>query len=236
MGDMTLAACRVEVRLDLDNRSVVDLPDGRVDRWLNWTLHHCTNPKVYMHPRLRVTENVTLVTATNQYILTGDTGTREVWMVMGVRNTQALVGQPLYPKSRKWFRRQVQDAPGRPSYYMHTSTPASLSVLQVYNSPSVEYNGQVLAVEEYCRHIPWIVNAETVLDVMWDEVLIAGGIWRGWRAMNQPVFADRALVDYAALINEIREREGLEAIEDPRSFDLDIGGFGAPRYSSYGRG
>lgn len=234
MGDMTLAESIVEVRQDLDGRSIIALPDARIERWLKWTLDHVANPKVYMHPRLYITENVTLVTATSQYVL--GTNDREIWLVIGVKNTQALTGYPLYPKNRKWFRRRIQDAPGRPSYYMHTSTAAALNVLQLYNAPDATHNGQVLEVEEYVKHVDWETAEYTVLDAMWDEVVVMGAIWRGWRSLNQPVFADRALADYASLINEIRERDGLEAIEDPRAFDLDVGGHGSPRYTQYGRG
>jgi hypothetical protein len=232
MGDMTRAEIILQVRQDLDGRSVVDLPDARVGVWLDATLNHVTNPKVYMHPRLYVTENVTLVTGTNEYVL-GNAGTREVWLVIGVRNSTANQEYPLYPKGRKYFRRLQQSPQGRPSYYAHISDPTNLSILKVYNTPAIEYNGQILEVEEYCKHLTW--TTDHVLDAMWDEVLIAGGVWRGWKSLNQPVFQDRALSDYAALINEIREREGLEIIEDPRSFDVDPGGFGSPRYAQYGR-
>ena len=167
MGDMSLAECRVQVRQDLDGRSVAALPNARVDQWLNWTLHHVSNPKVFMHPRLHVFENVTLVAGTNQYAL-GAGGLREVWMVLGVRNTQALTGYPLKPKGRRWFRQRIQDIPGRPSYYMHTSTPAVLSVLQVYNAPDATHNGQILEVEEYCKHQAW--TTLHTLDAKWDEV------------------------------------------------------------------
>jgi hypothetical protein len=229
---MTKAEARVLVRQDLDGRSVTALPDARVDTWLDATLIHVCNPNIYMHPRLFVFENVTLVTGDNDYNLGA---TREVLMVLGVRNTTADQGYSLYPKNRKWFRRQRQDAEGKPSYYMHYSDPTNVSILKVYNSPAAQYNGQILEVEEYCMHEDWAAGEATVLETMWDEVLVAGAVWRGWKSLNQPVFQDRALADYAALINEIRERDGMEIIEDPRSMDIDIGGFGAPRFNRYGR-
>ena len=56
---------------------------------------------------------------------------------------------------------------------------------------------------------------------LWDEPWVLGAIWRGWRDLNQPVFADRSRDDFAAMVNEIKERFHQEMREDPREFYLE---------------
>lgn len=227
MADLLWGEAIAEVRRALDDRTVADLPRDTVENWLIKTYLHLTQPSVYMHPELFNVENVTLVAATNEYVLDPTPlQPREIYLVIGVRNTKADQEYLLRPRNRRWFRQRQQAIEGRPNDYMHISTLTVPNVLRIYPTPSTEYVGDILEVEEYVE--PYTVGLATDDDQaipmqdQWHEPWVQGAIWRGWRELNQPVFADRALVDYAALVNEIKDRARIEGIEDPRTFDIDL--------------
>lgn len=218
MGVSTRSTLIEQIRYSLDNRQ--DLTDVQIMLWLDWTLYHITNPKVYVHQGLKAYDTVVLAAGTAEYNLTGTT------YVIGVRNTTASSGYPLVPKGRSWFRQRRQDQTGRPNYYMRdTDGDYVTQTLKVYPVPSAEYGGQELEVEEIARPIPFALAGDVVspLEWEWDEVLVLGGIWRGWRHLRNYPLADRAKADYAAMINEIGDVWDVEKGHDPRDFEITVG-------------
>lgn len=226
-----------QVRFALDNRSTTKLSDDKIKEWLVQSLNHICSPSVHMHPGLFSTVDTVLLAATNQYQLAGS---RMIYVVLGVRNTDATYGYALEPKNRRWFRHRVQDILGRPSYYMHISDMGTLpnpvyNLLQIYPTPSTEYVGDTIQTEVYYRPSTGAADigdlAMAPIEDIWDEAWVLGAIWRGWRDLNQPVFADRALVDYGAMVNEAKNRVEHEVVEDPRQFEFNFGR--VPKYSRY---
>ncbi len=217
MGFLTRDELTTNVRLALDNRQ--DIAEETIWGWINHTLLHVCHPKVYYHPNLEFREDITLVTGTNVYNLDTDT-----IIIVGMRNTTAVSGYRLYPQNKRWFRDRSQDVPGRPGHYLRYGSLATRAIVKVYPTPSVEYNGQVLEAQTYVYPTRFSADAGDVASVIaeeWDEILELGGIWRGWRALNNPVYSDRYKADYAAMINEIEQIETLEKLGDQREFELD---------------
>jgi len=223
-----------QVRFALNQRSVADLPDDKIKEWLVQSIIHICNPEVHMHPLLYSQGDITLATGVSNYYFShvGD-NTTSAYVVLGVRYIGS--GQyALQPQSEWWFRQRDWSLEGRPSHYLHTSRYSlpfgaepdrPENVLRIYHAPSAEYNGESLMVYFY-RKPP--VDAASIADDespriqdLWDEPWVLGAIWRGWRDLNQPVFADRSRDDFAAMVNEIKERFHQEMREDPREFYLE---------------
>ncbi len=213
----TLNEIRDLVRFNLDNRS--DLTDARVDGWINQTLLHVSKPEVYRHPQLETTELVTMVAGTSTYAL-ANTRTR---FVEGVRNTRALQGYQLLKKNKRWLRERVQDTLGRPSHYTTFGTLGVENNIQVWPTPDASWTDD-LEVEEYLVPVLLTGDADpSPFSDDWDEILIAGGTWRGFRDLQKFVTADSYRETYANLVNELVGRDKLEALSDPIEYDLRTG-------------
>lgn len=236
MGAMNLTQLSDATRFAIDNRS--DLTSDQLERWLNWSYAHVSMPRIHRHQALQVTSlnNIKLITDQIEYDLLALFST-PLW---GIYSVTYIFGTDASDYSNRrfrlegsgdvrWFDEGNQIGTGRPNEYavwgggVGTGHGGAGQVLLVDRRPTSSENGNVLLVRGYKKPTRLISNSQsTVLNELWDEVIILGAAWRGWREINRP---DRAITrkeDFRDMINEVQEATQLDAEDWGGRFELDI--------------
>ena len=66
----------------------------------------------------------------------------------------------------------------------------------------------------------------------WDEIILAGAVWRGWMWIGEPDMAENAKEDFGRLVNEVADWRKLAAENwGARIGVVDHGPMGLPRRS-----
>jgi len=191
-GSITLTQMRDEVRYNMDNREATDIPDTYLTRYINWAYLHVCSPSVYRHQAMQATQTIPLVAGTFTYAVSANHD-----MIYGVANITD--GYRLKPRDVRWFRERPRTGGGRPGIYVHYNNN-----LLVHSTPSTSDTGKSLVVDYWAIPTPLSANASvTVLTPIWDEIIILGAVWRGWRSLNRPDHAEIAKQDYGSMINEV---------------------------------
>ena len=229
MGSMTLTEMRSSLRWDLDNRG--GLTEAQLNRWLNWSYLHISQPNIHMHQSLQSdTGNlVTLATGTVSYNI----GTLAAMRFHGIYSTTYVRGTDYsdYSTTRRKLRggldiRHFDESlvgEGEPSRYAIWGGNAAGQIIYVDHRPSSAENGNVLLVRGYREPTQLTTaNQVTVLPSIWDEIILMGAKWRGWRSLNRPERAEPARVEFGLQINEIPEATYLDAQDWGGQFEFEL--------------
>jgi len=233
MGDMTRAEFRDAVRFHLDDKQ--SLSTAELNRYINMAYIHVAQPHIYQHREFLVEtvevfggtlENIPFTETTIEdgasfdHLVNGASPTDpgkflsliSITLIEGsVVATFPLLAtasrKPLRPISPwEWEGIQIPSGTVRPSFYtmwdriiyFDTIPPATDSCLiRWWGEPRVaDFND----------------DAEvTVLPSMWDDTIIVGAVWRGWRALGEFGKASLAKDEFMRLIREGPDYMGVEA-------------------------
>lgn len=210
-GVLTLAQMRSELRFNLDNREATDIPDTTLTRWLNWSYLHVCGPKVYRHPAMQQSQTIALVSGTYTYSLAST-----VDSIYGIYNVTD--GYRLVPRDIRWWDERPRSAAGRPAVYVRWG-----SSLYLHATPADSDAGKSITVRHLA--IPTLLSADgdlTVLTPVWDEIIIMGAAWRGWRSLNRPDHAEIAKQDFTQMVNEVAEVTHTEAEDWGRRREVEV--------------
>lgn len=209
MGVLTKLGMVDEVRYQMENRQ--DISATRIKRWLDWAYLHVSMPNIYRHRQLQDTEDIALVLADDTYTLASD-----ITAVYSVANTTK--GYRLEPQDIRWFD-ELRQIDAQPRVYSLWG-----NVLHIRGRPTSAEAGDNLRIRHWARPdlSAFGDNDETILDQVWDEVVILGAVWRGWRTLNRPDMEDLAREVFSLSINEIVDIDRVEGEDDGRRFEPEI--------------
>lgn len=192
MGTLTLAEMRTELYYLLDSADEVMAGTGdiRANRFLNWSFYRIQLPNTFEHIERQTTQTITLVANTTSYPVT-------VWAIDHIRYNNTY--KRLNPMSRAQLSNLTlpNGQPARFARWGHS--------IQLDSTPTSAEAGHTLTV--YGWQEPTILSttgAASDLNTLWDEVIVTGAAWRGWRSLGDHVRADIFREEYAALVNDAR--------------------------------
>jgi hypothetical protein len=218
MGEMTRQQFENQLIEDLKNRADTIVGDTRIFRWIDYAYNHVSHPKVFRHRQLLANHNVTLATGINEYSISAATVGFQINAIIDVHHIAAIAyaatatKRKLYPKDGRWFDQRTMSATIPTAYAV--GAPGDVvtgEVLKISGVPRADENGQIVIVR--CWREPAILAADgttTVLPRAWDEVISLGAKWRAERDLGYKAAAELTLQDYAALINDVSNREQIE--------------------------
>jgi hypothetical protein len=230
MGDLDLTALRNATKWALDNRS--NITDSQLERWINWSYVHISQPKVHRHQPLQAEGSVTLVLDEVQYDIPTELGYAlwgiyGVWYVEGSSITDRTLRRQ---RLRGGFDVRSTDegslGQGRPTRYSvwgQTATSDGGQVINLDRRPSAGDAGRVLLVRGY--RTPTLLTDDThttVLNPLWDEVIVVGATWRGFRELGENARAEVNRQSYGLLINEQQDSRRLDAEDWGGGFEVDL--------------
>lgn len=232
MGAITLDDARDEVRYALGGFGATadQLADDRVDRWLRWAQLHAGRPAIYPHRELATSGTFVLAASTPGYAFsTFATDTDNVQAIRKVFNESR--GRRLRPTSHRQYLEGSRTGDGA----LQTGSPERYAVdggtLYVLSAPSATYAGDTMRVFFYRKPTALsAVGAMSELGEDWDEVIVAGALWRGFRALGVPERAELAKLEFGQLANEVANRLLLDHLEDHdgRTFEVEIEDYQEP--------
>lgn len=208
MGTLTLADFRADTLEGLLDRT--DVSDGSLDRWINFAYLHVANPRTVKHRALAVSEDEPLVVDTDTYDLS--TAIVRFWAIRHVRYPAGF--KRLEPTSIEELDDLLKPT-GAPSRYAMDGNILTLDTLP--GSSDVGETDDVLRIRYWQRPTPLVIDGgaglptTTVIDDLWDPVIIEGSIFYAWLGMGQIARADAAREGFAVLINEVRELQDVDA-------------------------
>jgi hypothetical protein len=217
---------RDETRFWLGGRQSDDegMTDARVDLFLNWAYRHISRPTIFPHRELQSSTTFTFTTSDGDYAFVADIGLTAASNLVAIRDlVNESQGNRLEPRSIRQLDEFRFDAAGsliegRPELYALDGT-----TLYVYPAPSSSYNGDTVRLR-YWAEIAALASsgAASTLATDWDEVIIQGAVWRGWKALNQPERAEIAKVEFGQLTNEVTDRLSLDVEDRGWEFDVEM--------------
>jgi hypothetical protein len=201
--------------LDLLGRTQQDIPAAVANVWLNWSLIHLTDPRVYVHREL-IEENTQLLsTGLGNYSIAGSnlTVTRAMDSVVIKNpniNSQRYLLWPIREKDQ--FEITGIYPPNLPRWYSWLPGGTAIDII---SAPGATYNNWELHIRRIiypgAMQIDAFPNLTSVIQPAWDEVLVLGAVWRGWRDRLDYARADTMKKETGQMINEIAERLKQEA-------------------------
>lgn len=203
MGVDTLANMRTKLWYLLDTADEVDpsTPAGqsRADGFLNWSYQRVQLPSTFEHVETQTTQAITVVTSDFDYTLT----------LRAIDHVVYQLGQTdfkiLNPRSRDQMSRMVR-ASGPPDNWARWGT-----TLYLNNTPTATENGKTITVFGWANPVALATSsAASILTVEWDEVIVVGAAWRGWRSLGDQARADVYREEYGALVNDNKAVMSLE--------------------------
>jgi hypothetical protein len=121
---------------------------------------------------------------------------------------------------------QAAQGQGRPTRYGiwgQTAGDEGGQVLNLDRRPSATDAGRVLLVRGY--RVPDTLTVDTAvtsLGTLWDEVIILGATWRGFRELNENARAEVARQNFGLLMAEQQEARRLDAEDWGGGFEVDL--------------
>lgn len=224
MGTLTLQQLRDEARFQLGGRTIDDLPDTRIDIWLDWAYKHIARPGIFPHRSLLASGTLTLVQSDPEYAFTdlsSVTANSQVVAIRGVINETQ--GYRLRPRTIRQLDEVRLDSSGSPR---ESSRPILYAVestnLLLHPAPNGTAAGDTIRVR-YWAEIGTLATsgAASTLPNDWDEVIVQGATWRGFRALQIPDRAELAKIEFGQLINEVSDRLRLDALEE-KHFETEV--------------
>lgn len=229
MGSMTLTEMRNATRWGLDNVGTNKVTEAQLTRWLNWSYQQVAMPKVHRHQSLQASTGNAITLVADQVTYDLSTLGYRLW---GIYSAHYIVGTDsavystqrvrLTPEDIRWFDQGIYGT-GRPVRYAIWGGNGAGQVLHISSRPTSTEAGHVLQVRGY--RAPDALSATddtTALFDGWDEVVVLGARWRGWRELNRPERAEMARADFAAMIAEMQESGTEDAHDWGGRFELDL--------------
>ncbi len=197
-GTLTLENLRDMVELSVDSRTEFDSSttagQTRLDRAINFSYYHVVEPSIYRHHELQEIDTFTLATDDHTYDLSSN-----VYIIHTVKLTTDDI--PLRAMSyRDWV--QLRRVSGRPNRYSRWGNTIYLD-----RDPTTDENGDTMTVNHYIQPAILTAGNVTVLNPLWDSVIWFGAIYYAWKMVGQQDKAEAAKIEFAALINEFREKD-----------------------------
>lgn len=223
-GLLTITNMLDQVRFILGNRTTTDIPNATALVWINWTIDQLASPRVYRHPELWDLTSQSLTAGTRLYTI--DTAgtpadTVAVISVVAVSSTDPAQRVRLRPvRLRDSFEQAGRVASGNlREYSLYSPTQ-----IEVYDTPSTTYTGWNLLVRRIkvptARLIADIATDKSPLHRFFDEAIVLGAVWRGWRALKEAMRAEQAKSEFGQVVNEIADRLTTEA--EDRDFGPEV--------------
>jgi hypothetical protein len=229
MGVMELSEMRDATRWGLDNRR--DLTATQLNRWINWSYLHICQPHIHRHQPLQTDsgDSVTLVTDQIEYDLDALLsleffGVYSATYIEGTSHSDYSVSRHRLHGGGdvRWMDQQFLGT-GRPNQYAIWGGSAGGQVLYIDRRPTSNENGNVLLIRGYRRPARLDTPTDvTVLNEMWDEIIILGARWRGWRELNRLDRAGTAQLDFSAMLTQVQDATKLDAQDWGGRFELDL--------------
>ena len=221
MGAMTLVQMEDDVRWQLGGYDSTQISNTAADRWLRWAYLHVSRPNIYEHRELLTSATVPLVTSDRDYTLASfATTTDSVNAVALVMNETR--GNRLLPMSLRQIEERARPGGtlmvGRPSHYAIIGP-----TLYVYPAPNSTHNADSVRVWYYRKPAALAASPASELAEEWDEVIVTGALWRGFRYLNLQDRAEVAKVEFGQLINEVGDRLRADMQQDAadRRFEVE---------------
>ena len=203
-------------------RSSSDLSSTLTDTWLNWALADITDPKFYRHRELREENTQSLVTGQGTYKLAG------IQTTLNWASESIIIVNPNVPtqRYRLWTLRERDEhevtgvyPKSLPRWYSWLpSTPggdAGGIDINILPAPGVTYNGWTLSIRRWLYptlfNTTTLPNAVSQLHPIWDEVLVVGSLYRGWRHLEAYDRMAALKGEFGALKAQVASREMVEA-------------------------
>jgi hypothetical protein len=231
MGLDTLATMRTSVQFILDDRA--DLNPTEIDRWINWTYLQISNPGVFRHRGLQEDFTVTLVLNQISYDISAAAaafqvaGIYDVVYIDGTSKADNTLTRRKLRASQDVRTMEVRPfATGEPHRYALHGEIGGAGLdrgLIIDSQPDATVAGNLLLVR--CWRYPDVLTGAgdlTVLSPAWDEVIIVGAAWRGWRDMNQPDRANEMKQQFSEMTQALRGQINVEAEDWESQFELDM--------------
>lgn len=223
MGTMTRETMRDAVREGLGHRKSDEVSSTRVDRWIDWAYRHVTRPTVHPHREMKTRATTALVQGDADLGMNSDFGITDFLAVIDVADTtDGIRYRPMTVRERDDTDTSIE---GRARFYtLFYDAAASETVLLLDRPPNSQDAGNTLQLR-YWREPPDFAGDSdtTVLLPDWDEVIVVGALWRGWRAMGSVERAEVMKAEFGQLVNEVSERLRLDAEDEGgRLVEVDL--------------
>lgn len=194
MGTNELVDMHEDLYLLLDSRDEADPSTAsgvaRLNRFLNWSYLRVQLPTTFEHIERQTTQTLTMVTSTASHALT-------VWAIDHIRYNN--FGKNIKPMSRSSLSNTTIPS-GQPSRWARWG-----STLYWDYIPTSDQNGHTATVYGWTEPSALVSTASTAastLNSVWDEVIVVGAAWRGWRSLGDHTKADLYREEYGALVND----------------------------------
>ncbi len=218
MGTMTGTELMAELRYLLVGRAATDttITDARILRWINWTYDHISYPNIHRHRENKASYDIALVTDTPNYTLLPATVGYQIVAIKSAVHHE-VTGTPALGDTKNRLNIDSTEAfenrtitTGKPSRYVVDGDDLLLDPI-----PSSTYNGQKLRLRVYRLPTHLTDSATTtVVRSIWDEVILQGAKWRAERDIGYREKAELTKQDFAAILNEYKEAEDIDAEEE----------------------
>lgn len=218
MGLLSLETIIEQVHLGLDKRTDEQAdPDqatglANIVLWINHAYRHLSLPNVHEHPELCTTQAITLVQDDRQYALNTD-----LWAIKWVRHEER--GRRLTPSTFEHME-DIRITSGIPGDWARFGRDLFLDRLPTSNEA-----GDTLNVRYWKQPTAFTtVDTDTQfseLNQVFDNILIVGGVWRGWQQLNNIGRADIARELWASLVNDVAAPADIEAFAEDWAFQID---------------
>lgn len=225
MASMTLAEMEDALRWSLDNNGT--LSQAQLRRWINWSYLHVSQPNIHPHQPLQATGTMPLVAGQVEYPLTslGFTlwGIYNITYIAGTTTALTNMRRRLRPAGDiRWLDPQFYGT-GEPSRYAVWGGAATGQTIHINAQPSSGIAGNLLLVRGYKQPTRLTDPAHvTVLHDLWDECILLGGRWRGWRELNRPERAEITRVEFGLQVNEVQNALKLDVQDWGGRFEIDL--------------
>ena len=228
MGTMTLAEMRDAVSWSLDSRQNVS--DTQLDRWINWSYFHVSQPNIHRHTALEGDFEVPLVFDQIAYNL--DTGVIPLgFPILGIYGVWhykgASIGWPNFNEALQRTRlkgaldiRSVDTVAGVGPPTRYTTYNR---LLRLDRRASTAEVGQFLRLRAYFQPQAMDTDADvTILETLWDEVICLGATWRGFRELGENARAEVARQNFGLLVQEQHDRRRTQAEDWGGGFEVEL--------------
>lgn len=222
MGAQTLQQMLDDVRFIAGGYDSTVLSDVIVTRWLRWAQLHVARPGVYEHRELFTSGTIPLVTNDRDYAFTvfGTTTDNVQAVALVVNETR---GQRLHPLSLRQLEERSRSgatvSAGYPTHYALVG-----ATLYTFPAPSATHNGDTVRVWFWRKPTALAASPASELGEEWDEVIVAGALWRAFRYLNLQDRAEIAKVEFSQLVNDVGDRLRADMQQDnaDRHFDVMV--------------
>lgn len=194
MGTLTLAQMRTELYYLVNSADEFDpnqvSGQARCDRFLQWSYDRVQAPNTFNHREKQGSQDISLVASTGSYAIT-------LHAISHVRYNAT--NRRLSPADRRQFS-ELTFPSGPPTRYAEWG-----GLLYLDYIPTSTEAGNTVTVWGWTEPAALTVSPASILNRIWDEVIVTGAAWRAWRSLGDMVRADTYREEYAAMVNDAKD-------------------------------